>query len=277
MKRKSHNKLWIALLTFKHKHRKLSKLISFLAIVIVLFLILISSYSCLKNISQLHQLPSSQEDNELKPTEAPKLVSDGIDMSEWQDPNSIDYDKLANSIDFAILRLGFTSQKSVKILKKDSSFEQHFAELSKRNIPLGVYWYSTATTKEEAILEAERIVSLLKYKKLDLPIFCDIEDDEHQSPLTAEALTSVVNSFCETIEKYGYSAGIYASTHWLEEELIYSKLDKYHIWLAHWDSNPSFKFDFWQYSEEGHLPGYAGPLDLNHSTINFNDQSSQAK
>ena len=46
----------------------------------------------------------------------------GIDLSKYQDPATIDYDKIAEQVDFVILRIGFG-------WLKDIYFERHYLPL----------------------------------------------------------------------------------------------------------------------------------------------------
>src|SRR5699024_10130008 len=57
-----------------------------------------------------------------------------VDIREYQNPKNIDNDKLANSVDGAILRTSIRQKD--KSLSKDKKIETHYAELNKRDIPL---------------------------------------------------------------------------------------------------------------------------------------------
>ena len=78
----------------------------------------------------------------------------GIDISTWQD--NLDY-SLATSqgVNFAILRAGFSTTK-------DNQFEKHYENAKKQGWDLGAYWYSYATTKDEAISEANSFLNTIK-------------------------------------------------------------------------------------------------------------------
>ena len=74
----------------------------------------------------------------------------GIDVSVHN--GDIDWGKVkATGIDFAILRAGYG-----KLAKqKDAKFEDNYKGAKAAGIPVGAYWYSYATTPDEAKLEAE--------------------------------------------------------------------------------------------------------------------------
>ena len=69
-----------------------------------------------------------------------------VDISVHQTPGVIDYDKLASSIDGAILRASIRNKDLVN--RKDTAVERHYYELNKRGVPLGFYHYSRAITEE---------------------------------------------------------------------------------------------------------------------------------
>ena len=69
----------------------------------------------------------------------------GIDISVWQ--GKIDWSEVAKdeNVKFAILRAGYGMYTS----QKDDRFEEYYAGCKRYNIPVGAYWFSYATTKQE--------------------------------------------------------------------------------------------------------------------------------
>lgn len=202
---------------------------------------------------------------EREPARATRARYFGVDLSSWQDPAQMNYGLLAFRLDFAILRLGYTGDDTGTEHKDDSAFAKHYTELSARRVPLGVYWYSCADTPEKGVAEAQAVLARIKGKKLHLPVFIDTEDSVYQEGLGRRELSEVLLAFCRTIEAAGYRAGIYANYSWFREQTDLERLRPYVIWLAHWDEHPprGMPHQLQQISEEGRLPGYAGPLDLN--------------
>ena len=128
----------------------------------------------------------------------------GIDISTWQD--NLNY-SLATSqgVKFAILRAGFSTTK-------DNQFEKHYENAKKQGWEIGAYWYSYATSKEEAISEAKTFVKTIKGKKFTYPIYLDIED-KSLSGLGKDLLNEIVNSFAKVIEDAGYYFGVYTDSY----------------------------------------------------------------
>ncbi|MDN6701787.1 MAG: glycoside hydrolase family 25, partial [Tetragenococcus koreensis] len=71
-----------------------------------------------------------------------------IDISEWQDPQQINYDQLTAKIDGVIVRVQYGSNYI------DKHYKTHIKEFQKRNVPVAVYaWVrgsSYADMKQEA-------------------------------------------------------------------------------------------------------------------------------
>lgn len=185
----------------------------------------------------------------------------GIDVSAHQ--GKINWDTVANyGMDFAILRI--TEVGNVI----DSQFENNFASCSKHKIPVGVYKYSYASTVSEAQNEARKVVSVLNGRKIQFPVFLDLEN-HRQRVLGAESIHNLAEAFREIIVAAGYKFGIYCNEDWYMN-VICSHLRKYEFWIAHYPGNdngwlqerirPSFGVG-WQYSSKAKIPGINGNVD----------------
>ena len=185
----------------------------------------------------------------------------GIDVSVWQ--GNIDWDKVKGNIDFAILRCGIGKYSS----QKDRYFERNYAECKRLGIPVGIYHYSYAKNVDEARKEANVVLSWLKGKEIQLPVYYDIEDPS-QIGLGKEINTNMCFAFCEVIEKAGLWAGVYANKSWFTSLLDGDKLGKrFTCWLAQYHTEPTYKgkFDIWQNTSSARLPGItANTVDTNY-------------
>lgn len=186
-----------------------------------------------------------------------------IDLSEWQ--AKVDFRAFANSgIKAVILRAGYGRESS----QKDEKFDSHYRNAKNAGLKVGIYWYSYADSVEDAAREVNACLTVLGNKKLDLPIFYDMEDNT-QLYLGKTKLTQIAEKFCDTIKQKGYKAGVYANLNWFNNYLNYDKLkSKYYIWLAQYNSINELKCDIWQNSSTYRTSGYDGKLDSN---IIFND------
>lgn len=184
----------------------------------------------------------------------------GIDVSKWQ--GDINYKKTSNEVDFVIIRIGYGMYES----QKDSKFEDNYEGFRNCNIPIGVYHYSYATSVSEAKREASVVLKWLNNRKLNLPIYFDIED-KSQINLGKNTLTKMCEAFCFEIEKAGYWAGVYANKYFFTTYLDYKKLEeKYTIWVAQYNNSNTYsgKYDMWQYTSSGKVSGINGNVDMNY-------------
>lgn len=196
----------------------------------------------------------------------------GIDISEH---NTIsNYDDVVKSADFAILRVGY-GVTYMPISQKDSKFEQFYSNLHGR-IPVGIYYYAYANEIGEGRKEAQNCLKYLDGKKIELPIFYDLEDK------SMRYINEVAREFVDAIKAAGYQAGIYCNTNWAKNKINTSNFTDCTIWLAQYGSNngnipsdkPNFKYDIWQYTSKGELSGINGYVDLNISDINYGEKDN---
>ena len=90
------------------------------------------------------------------------------------------------------------------------------------------------------IKEANLVIDWLDGKKLDLPIFYDIENI-NQTLLGKDVLTYIAKTFCNIITENGYRCGIYANKYFLKENMNAEELAlDYPIWMAHWTGSNNY-------------------------------------
>ena len=187
----------------------------------------------------------------------------GIDVSEFQ--GNIDWNKVkADGIEFAILKLANIYDYDTNY--KDSKFETNYKEAKKRGIKLGAYIYNYCNTVDTLRKGLEWAIKKLDGKKLDLPLYLDMEDKDIQGE-TKATLTNQCNEFAKMIEAAGYRAGVYANLNWLENELNPDNFDKdISVWVAQYYSKCEYagKYDIWQYTSSGKVSGISGNCDMNY-------------
>ena len=182
----------------------------------------------------------------------------GIDVSIHN--GIIDWNKVKESgIDFAIIRAGFGRFAD----QKDENFERNYDEAKAAGIPIGAYWYSYATTVEEAIEEAEVFVSLLSGKQFEYPLFFD-QEEQSAFETGKENCSKMIRAFCDVLEANGYWAGLYTSRSYLETYIEDDIKTRYALWIAEWGSRLNYNGPaaIWQYSEKGYVDGISGNVDL---------------
>ncbi len=182
----------------------------------------------------------------------------GIDVSVHN--GNIDCGKVkADGIDFAILRAGFGRLEK----QKDEKFEQNYAGAKAAGIPVGSYWYSYAMTPEEAELEADVFLSVIKGKQFEMPVYFDLEEKK-QFDLGKEQVSAIMRAFLKKVESAGYFVGLYGSASSLTTHTADDIKSWYTIWLAHWvdQTNYTGAYGIWQHSEKGSVDGINGNVDL---------------
>lgn len=195
-------------------------------------------------------------------------IRKGVDTSHHN--GTIDWEKVKNAgYTFAFLRLGYRGYGKDGSLNVDKEFQSGFKAARKAGMKLGVYFFSQAVNEQEAIEEAELVLTELNHSKLDLPVVYDPElidgDDARTDSVTGEQFTKNTIAFCEKIKKAGYKPAVYSNLFWESEIFTMAELNDYPIWYADYQEAPQtpYRFTFWQYSESGDVPGIAGGADLN--------------
>ena len=187
----------------------------------------------------------------------------GIDVSEFQ--GNINWDKVkADGIEFAILKLGNIYDYGTNY--KDSKFETNYKNARAKGIKVGAYIYNYCNTIDTLKKGLEWAIKKFDGKKMDLPIYLDMEDKDIQGE-TKETLTNQCNEFAKYVKSKGYQAGVYANVNWLKNELNPSDCDKdISVWVAQYYKECQYtgKYDIWQYASDGSVSGINGNCDMNY-------------
>ena len=188
-----------------------------------------------------------------------KNILKGIDVSYAQ--GMIDWEKVKASglVDFAILRAGYGRETT----QVDTQFERNHAACKRLGIPVGVYWYSYATTAAEAEQEAKVCLQTIRGKQFEYPVAFDIE--EARSLPQADAIST---TFCTALENAGYYTAIYTFKSALESNFSAAVKNRYDIFLSHigvQQTDYAGSYGLWQYSWTGCIPGISGDVDLDYA------------
>ena len=186
----------------------------------------------------------------------------GIDVSAWQ--GTIDWAKVKGQIDFAIIKLGNIGDNTK--FWDDDRFERNYNECVRLGIPVGVYVYSYTNRVENIEACANETVKYLAGRKLQLPVYIDMEDAEIAVE-GKENLTKMIFKFNEIIERAGYWAGVYANRNWFDNYLNKEEVKKrFTTWIAHYgisEDNYKGQYDMMQYTSKGTINGINGNVDMN--------------
>lgn len=202
----------------------------------------------------------------------------GIDVSAYQNRasanNTIDWEAAkADGVEFAMVRIGLRGYGSGSIME-DAFYAQNIDGAMAAGIETGVYFFAQAITVEEAIEEADFVISLLEGHEIDGPVAYDWEMHDSTYRVygtTPEMATACAVAFCERIEEAGYDAMVYAGQYVSYIKYDQGALEPYLSWYPEYKSESSellyptlyYHMDYWQYSSKCSVAGIGGNVDVN--------------
>ena len=127
---------------------------------------------------------------------------------------------------------------------------------------------------EEAIEEADFVISLLEGHEIDGPVAYDWEMHDSTYRVygtTPEMATACAVAFCERIEEAGYDAMVYAGQYVSYIKYDQGALEPYLSWYPEYKSESSellyptlyYHMDYWQFSSSRAVAGINGRVDMN--------------
>ena len=179
----------------------------------------------------------------------------------------------ADGVDFAMVRIGLRGYSTGGI-SADAFYAQNIEGAMAAGIETGVYFFAQAITVEEAIEEADFVISLLRDHEINGPVAYDWEMHDSTYRVygtTPEMATACAIAFCQRIAEAGYTPMIYAGQY-----VSYIKYDQgaiapYLCWYPEYKTTsseklyPSFYYqmDYWQFSSSCTVDGIGGRVDGN--------------
>lgn len=192
----------------------------------------------------------------------------GIDVSKWQ--GEIDFKKVKEAgATFVMIRVG--AQQGIDgEYNLDPYFRKNIENAIANDLKVGIYFYSYANSKKEAIAQANWVLEQVQGYKLSLPIAFDWEcyNNFNQMELSLFGLNEVADSFLHEIEKAGYDTMLYGSKNYLNSIWKYHDYD---VWLAHYTNETDYNSHYlmWQLCQDGKIEGISTAVDIN---ILYKDQ-----
>ena len=215
-------------------------------------------------------IPASYSEVTPRAMDKTETLRKGVDVSYYQGGN-IDWKRAAaDGVEFAIIRVGFRTIISGE-LTEDLYYKQNLSGARAAGIKVGAYFYSQATTVEEAWEEARETIRLVRGYKLDLPLVFDFEEADSSyekrrlvmDELDKQLKTDMCKAFCQEVEQAGYESMVYSNLHMLSYDLDPSQLGR--LWLAHWTAETDYAgpYEYWQFGI-GSVDGISGQVDLDY-------------
>ncbi len=200
----------------------------------------------------------------------------GIDVSKLQD--YIDFVKVKKAgIHFVMIRVGARGYSTGQLIL-DEYFNDNIKRATDAGLNVGVYFYSQAINKEEAIEEANYVLENIGEYKLTYPVVYELEmvgnDSARTDALTKAERTEIARAFLDTIEAAGFKTAVYGNKEWFLKGVDLSKLTGYDMWLAQSGDIPDYpyKFNMWQYNTKGLVDGISGYVNLDISFIDYSEK-----
>lgn len=191
----------------------------------------------------------------------------GIDVSKYQ--GQIDWQQVkAAGIEFVMIRLGYRGYGAEGKLNEDPFAQDNYRGAKEAGLKVGAYFFSQATSVEEAEEEARFAMEISGEWELEMPLVYDWEclaDDYRTVGVDARMLTDYTKAFCNAVEAGGYDSMIYFNPDQSQKQMNLEELVDYGFWLAMYSDQMDYpyKVDMWQYTNTGSVPGIAGNVDIN--------------
>ena len=191
-----------------------------------------------------------------RPDAADRYEVVGVDVSHYQ--GVIDWEALADDgHDFAFIKA--TEGEELQ----DAAFAANWANAGKTGMRRGAYHFFRPEVLPAT--QAKNFFSAVELRPGDLPPVLDVEDRGKLSPAQ---LVTAVRQWSRMIEvRYGVKPIIYTGQNFYNRFLA-GQLDDFPLWLARYDAEEPVTvcgrdYAFWQYTDEGRLPGVVGDIDRN--------------
>ena len=190
----------------------------------------------------------------------------------WEGDTVNDWGKVAASTCLAILRV--QDPTSTHFYHVDEQYNDFATSCENYNIPYGVYEYARYQTVSQAQIEAQYCYKFATANGHNPNFY--VVDIEEFGPTSAST-----NAFIAQLRLLGVTKiGLYMSnSYYTSNADSISKAD--FLWIPrygtddgtiHWDSQPAYAYDMWQYTSKGTVSGVPGSMDL--SLINTSGPNS---
>ncbi len=212
-----------------------------------------------------------EEDGSMKYQDDRYEVLHGVDVSEHQ--GYIDWEAVARAgYSFAFIRVGYRGYGEAGSLNEDAAAVDNLRRAKAAGLRVGTYIFSQALNEEEARAEADLAVGVITSSgvETDLPLMYDpelIKDDwGRANDITRGQVSLNTAAFRDQVEKTSaLTVDIYSNLPWEHHYFDTDTMNQYEIWYADYEKAPQtpYHFAWWQYTNEGHVPGIDGEVDLN--------------
>ena len=179
-----------------------------------------------------------------------------------------------DNIDFAMVRVGFRGTGTGS-LNTDKYYEQNIRGAMRVGLETGVYFFAQAVTVEEAIEEADYVISLLDGLDINGPVAYDWEMHDSTYRVYGTIPGNGYRLRCGLLRadqgRRGMTPMVYGGTYVTYMKYDQGALADYLSWYPEYKSEKSEKLcptlvyhmDYWQFSSTRAVAGINGRVDMN--------------
>ena len=201
-----------------------------------------------------------------------------IDVSEWQGRiTNAQWTDIKKKVDGVIIRFGYRGYGNGQLVL-DKQVLNNLNNCKQNNIPYGFYFFSQATSADEAVEEVNLICKNVDIKQAELGVWCDSEMSNNGQGrgdrLTPYQRTVAVAAFIKEVNNRGGHGGLYCGYYWLRDNLQMDVFTATPFWCACYLQNCLYKGDnlyLWQFSSSNpfNITGFAKSLDCSYMYKGF--------
>lgn len=202
-----------------------------------------------------------------------KISHLGADISKNQD--YVDFNALRKAgVEYVMIRLGQRGYQTGEITL-DDYFGDNISRAISAGLDVGVYFFSQATTLEEAAEEADFVISQLEEYEITYPVvfYMDYVPRENTRGEKLEKMirTNIAICFMDRVKEAGYMPMLKGTKEWLIQKYSLGSMMGYDVWLEQELDMPDYPYEFimWQYTSEGKIDGIAGDANLITCFVDF--------
>ncbi|MDA8648318.1 GH25 family lysozyme [bacterium] len=189
--------------------------------------------------------------------------SHGIDVSHYQ--GDIDWDRLIKKSSVKISFVFCKATEGTSLL--DKRWRRNYEELRKRNIPVGAYHYFKPN--KDAAEQAHFFLKHYQPNQSDLPPVIDVEEESTSSI----KLRNDVKRWMDIVQQKTGRQPIIYTNYFMFSTVFKPHFRNYTFWIANYSDRPERMKDdriqYWQYTDQGMVPGIDENVDLNMSKVKF--------
>ena len=197
----------------------------------------------------------AKDQREIPPRNA-EARYDGIDISSHQ--GKIDWEKVSSDKDIRFVYIKATEGSTYR----SPHYPDNITEARRSGLLVGSYHYLTTTSPIDRQFKNFSTFALKNIQDL-IPML----DVEVRGNWSRSQLIDSVGKFCNLVERhYGVKPMLYSTMGFYNKNLT-PHFNKYHLYIGRYSSeepeiNWEGKYNIWQYSESGIIPGIDAYVDL---------------